>query len=82
MCTNVKVQQSLYRSGQAVRALRGWQSVHEGGKIVNSTHRPPLLTDLYVVCGHHHGPSAVLPEKRHPLYQMDEIEIKKYLIMN
>jgi hypothetical protein len=63
MCTKVKVQQWVYKSGQAVRALAGRQSVHEGGKVVSPTHRPPLLTDLYVFCGHHHGPSAVFPEK-------------------
>jgi hypothetical protein len=45
----VKVKQTLYKPGQALRVAGGWgfqilwQSAHEGGNVVGYRHRPPLI---------------------------------------
>jgi len=49
----VKVKQSHYMPGQALRVSEGSgsqiprQSVHDGGKVVSPTHRPPSPTRKY-----------------------------------
>lgn len=49
----VKVKQSLYRFSQAVMIPGVWgsqisrQQGHEGGQVVSSKHRPPLIPSMY-----------------------------------
>ena len=51
----VKVKQTHYRPGQARRIPGGWcsqisrHSAHEGSKVVNPKHRPPLPQEILLV---------------------------------
>jgi len=51
----VKVKQSHYRPGQALRVPESWgsqisrQSAHECGKVVSPKHRPPLPQETFLV---------------------------------
>ena len=51
----VRVKQSHYRPGQALRVPGVWsfqisrQSAHEGGKVVSPKHRPPLPPKIFLV---------------------------------
>ena len=59
----IKVEQSHYRPGQALRVPGGWgsqisrQSAHEGGKVVSPTHRPEGLCQWKIPV----TPSAIEP---------------------
>jgi hypothetical protein len=41
------VKQTYYRPGQALSVPVGLGSAHEGGRVVSSTHRPPLSPRKY-----------------------------------
>jgi len=55
MYLNKKVKQSHYWSGQALRvpgvggSQISRQLAHEGGKVVDPTHRPPLPQEIFLV---------------------------------
>ena len=55
LVVELKVKQSHYRPGQALRVPGGWgpqntrQSANEGGKVVGPTHRPSLPQEIFVV---------------------------------
>jgi len=68
----VKVKQSHYTPGQALRVPGGWssqisrQSAHESSKVVSPTHRPPLPQETFLVLisvrGWVHPRAVVWPE--------------------
>ena len=53
--SRIRVNQSHYRPGQALRVPGGWgskisrQLAHEGGKVVSPMHRPPLPQEIFLV---------------------------------